>query len=106
MSIYCIYCGRELYEHEIDADACDECFEEFERGRDLDDEIEDFFDAERERELEFADPGGESSLYAPTPDDPRDQTCPQCRSKNKLTRRDIAAHHICDQCVTSNALDY
>lgn len=52
---------------------------------------------------EFADPGGESSLYAATPSDPRNQTCPGCRTKNALTKRDVAAHHICDQCACSNA---
>jgi hypothetical protein len=51
----------------------------------------------------FNDPGGESSLYAATAIDPRNQTCPQCRSKNKLTKRDVAANHVCDQCASSNA---
>jgi hypothetical protein len=43
----------------------------------------------------FADPGGNSSLYAGD----RIHPCPTCGQPNRLTTRDVRAHHQCDACA-------
>lgn len=50
-------------------------------------------------EMEFADPGGESSLYAATAENPRIYPCPDCGEPNRLTKKDVWAHHCCDACA-------
>jgi hypothetical protein len=87
---YCEDCGDEI-DGQLGIDICDSCWNAQFEFDDDDDGIE------------FADPYGPSSLFAATPEDPRNQTCPQCRSKNALTKRDVAAHHVCDQCACQNA---
>lgn len=52
-----------------------------------------------ERVEMFADPGGNSALRAATPDNPRDQDCPNCGGKNLLTREDVALGYQCDRCA-------
>lgn len=47
----------------------------------------------------FADPGGRSALRAATPDNPRDQACPNCGRRNVLTRIDRARGYQCDRCA-------
>lgn len=47
----------------------------------------------------FADPGGDSALYAAGPDNPRNLPCPTCGTPNTLTPRDVAAHYQCDTCA-------
>jgi hypothetical protein len=47
----------------------------------------------------FADPGGNSALYAESDDDPRIHPCPNCEAPNKLTGRDVAAGYQCDSCA-------
>lgn len=47
----------------------------------------------------FADPGGKSALYAETLDNPRVYPCPECQRPNRLTKRDIQSHYICDSCA-------
>jgi hypothetical protein len=51
-----------------------------------------------ERVERFADPGGNSALYAAGPDNPRNLPCPTCGRANVLTPRDRAAHYQCDDC--------
>lgn len=55
---------------------------------------------------EFADPGGRSSLYAATEDDPRIYPCPDCGQPNRLTLRDKRAHHCCNSCADRNEAGY
>jgi hypothetical protein len=47
----------------------------------------------------FADPGGNSALYAAGPDNPRNLPCPSCGTPNVLTRLDRAAGYQCDRCA-------
>jgi hypothetical protein len=47
----------------------------------------------------FADPGGRSALRAETPDNPRDQPCPNCGKKDVLTRIDRQRGYQCDRCA-------
>jgi hypothetical protein len=47
----------------------------------------------------FADPGSGSALRAATPDNPRDQPCPNCDRQNVLTRIDVMRHYQCDTCA-------
>lgn len=47
----------------------------------------------------FAEPGGNSALYAAGPDNPRDLPCPTCGTENVLTRRDRQAGYQCNRCA-------
>jgi hypothetical protein len=57
---------------------------------------EDEWEYMRER---FADPGGNSALYAASKDNPRNLPCPTCGTPNVLTPLDVAAHYQCDRCA-------
>lgn len=48
---------------------------------------------------EFADPGGNSSLYAETRTNLRNLPCPTCGAENVLTPRDRDARHQCNACA-------
>lgn len=50
----------------------------------------------------FADPGGRSALRAASPENPRDQPCPQCGAENVLTPADVALGYCCDRCADQN----
>jgi hypothetical protein len=56
-----------------------------------------------ERVERFADPGGESALWAAGPDNPRNLPCPTCHWPNRLTERDVMSGYQCDSCA--NALE-
>jgi len=61
---------------------------------------DDFEPEEWERMCErFADPGGESALYAETADNPRNLPCGTCGEPNRLTRLDKVKGYQCDQCA-------
>lgn len=49
--------------------------------------------------IHFADPGGDSALRAATPDNPRDQPCPSCGEKDRLTPADVALGYQCNTCA-------
>ncbi len=48
---------------------------------------------------EFADPGGNSSLRAATPDNPRNLPCGSCNRPDMLTPKDVARGYQCDICA-------
>lgn len=52
-----------------------------------------------ESDIEFADPGGNSSLRAASKSNPRCLPCPNCRAKNRLTPADRAAGYQCNSCA-------
>jgi hypothetical protein len=56
-------------------------------------------DLDRDDRSEFAEPGGNSSLYAASRRNPRIYSCPTCGRKNQLTPRDVAQHHQCNYCA-------
>lgn len=60
-----------------------------------------YYDEEewQDRVERFADPGGNSALWAAGPDNPRNQPCPSCGRQNVLTPRDVASHYQCDHCA-------
>jgi hypothetical protein len=90
------YLLPEDYEHsEIDV-ATDAMIEDGDAGWEADDE----------RYSVFHDPGGRSSLYAATEDDPRIYPCPDCGEPNRLTLRDMRAHHCCNACADRNEAGY
>lgn len=64
---------------------------------------EDFYDEEEweERVERFADPGGNSALYAASEDNPRNLPCPTCGAENVLTRLDKLAGYQCDRCANA-----
>lgn len=64
------------------------------------DEYDDPYDDDYDS-IRFADPGGGSALRAATRDNPRDQPCPTCRGKNRLTRLDVSLHYQCDECANA-----
>jgi hypothetical protein len=64
----------------------------------FDEEQEDTFGDEGSRS-EFADPGGNSSLRAETPDNPRNQPCPQCGDEDVLTPEDVRHGYRCNRCA-------
>jgi hypothetical protein len=47
----------------------------------------------------FADPGGNSALFAAGPDNPRVLPCPTCGAENVLTPADRASGYQCDRCA-------
>ncbi len=49
--------------------------------------------------LMFADPGGESSLYAAGPGNPRNQACPDCGRPDVLTVLDAREGKCCNRCA-------
>lgn len=67
--------------------------------RDYGDETDFEFDEWQERVERFADPGGESALYAASEDNPRNLPCPTCGEENVLTPRDVAKGYQCDRCA-------
>lgn len=87
--------------------------DDFEDEEDFDQEIEELnahMDDSRESWVDFehndlidgvgfADPGGNSSLRAATPNNPRDQPCPTCGTENVLTRIDKRRGYQCDRCA-------
>lgn len=60
------------------------------------DDDDDDFDFDQ---IDFMDPGGRSALRAATRDDPRDQPCPTCEARNRLTRQDVRLGYQCDACA-------
>lgn len=52
-----------------------------------------------EYDPDFADPGGRSSLRAARPGNPRNLSCPNCKARNVLTKRDRALGYQCDACA-------
>ncbi len=50
-------------------------------------------------EIQFADPGGRSSLRAASKSNPRNRPCPNCGAKNRLTPADVALGYQCDRCA-------
>lgn len=56
----------------------------------------DTYDDER---IDFADPGGRSSLRAATGCNPRNLPCPNCKEPNRLTPVDRAQGYRCDACA-------
>lgn len=64
----------------------------------VEDDFEDF-DPEFDPDLEFADPGGRSSLRAATPNNPRNLPCPTCGEPNRLTPKDKQLGYQCDSCA-------
>jgi hypothetical protein len=63
---------------------------------------DEYDDEEWEERVErFADPGGESALYAADRNNPRDQKCPTCGWPNVLTHLDVAAGYQCDSCANA-----
>jgi hypothetical protein len=65
------------------------------------DELYDDNDEWSMRVDRFADPGGDSALYAAGPSNPRDLPCPTCGWPNRLTRADRAAGYQCDSCAVA-----
>lgn len=57
------------------------------------------YDDDEEDEIQFADPGGNSSLRA----GPRTERCPTCKFPNRLTLEDVRLSYQCDACA--NALE-
>ena len=50
------------------------------------------------RQDRFADPGGDSALWAESASNPRIYPCPTCGAENVLTRKDQLSHNQCDRC--------
>lgn len=57
------------------------------------------FDDGDDGRMEFADPGGRSSLRAAGKGNPRNLPCPNCGTKNVLTPKDRALGYQCDACA-------
>lgn len=58
----------------------------------------DYYDYYEDR-IDFADPGGRSALRAATRGNPRIYSCPTCKARNVLTRKDKALGYQCDRCA-------
>lgn len=52
-----------------------------------------------EDDIQFADPGGNSSLRASSKNNPRNLPCPTCGQPNRLTPADRALGYQCDSCA-------
>lgn len=62
---------------------------------------QDYYDPEEWDEMveRFADPGGNSALYAASESNPRNLPCPTCGTENVLTPADRASGYQCDGCA-------
>jgi hypothetical protein len=60
----------------------------------------------QERVERFADPGGNSALYAASEDNPRNLPCPNCGTDNVLTPLDRARGYQCDRCADAQERGY
>lgn len=78
---------------------CKNCHEEAVDCKNADLEYEGYEDEELIDGVGFANPGGNSALRAETPDNPRDRPCPECGTKNVLTRIDTAHGYCYDRCA-------
>ena len=80
---------------------CDECFEEREENRRLDEEERFEHECLENTDLidgvGFAGPG--TALRAATRTNPRNLPCPTCKAPNRLTPLDRARHYQCDACA-------
>ncbi len=52
-----------------------------------------------DRDYDFADPGGRSALRASSRSNPRTYSCPNCKRRNVLTRKDKELGYQCDSCA-------
>jgi hypothetical protein len=73
---------------------------------DCTDLLDDNYYDDRDDEVHFADPGGESALRAETPDNPRNLPCPNCGVEDVLTPEDVALHYCCDACARRREMDF
>jgi len=55
---------------------------------------------------EFADPGGNSALRAASPSNPRIYSCPTCKRRRVLTRRDKELGNQCNACADRDEQGY
>jgi hypothetical protein len=62
-------------------------------------DYDDYYDPDRDSDIEFADPGGRSALRAATKRNPRNLPCPNCGAENRLTPADRARGYQCDECA-------
>jgi len=62
-------------------------------------DYDDFCDETRERDLMFADPGGNSALRAATTRNPRNLPCPTCKQQNRITPADRRLGYQCNECA-------
>jgi len=62
---------------------------------------DDEFDPDEweDRVERFADPGGDSALYAESADNPRNLPCPNCGTPDVLTPADRQRGYQCDACA-------
>lgn len=99
----CAECGEQLEEGEDIQDQggdgcyCEGCWDD----REHDDE-EWYDDRDGETLIDgvgFADPGGNSSLRAETPTNPRNLPCPTCGEENRLTPLDQKRGYQCNTCA-------
>ena len=56
------------------------------------------FDDDDDRSM-FADPGGNSALRRASRGNPRNRSCPTCKTRNVLTRVDRARGYQCNVCA-------
>jgi hypothetical protein len=56
-------------------------------------------DSEERDQCDFAEPGGRSSLRAARKGNPRNRTCPTCKTPNVLTPRDVQLGYQCNRCA-------
>jgi len=56
------------------------------------------FDDDDDRSM-FADPGGNSALRASSKRNPRNRSCPTCKTRNVLTSKDLALGYQCNMCA-------
>ena len=51
------------------------------------------------RGRQLQQPGGESALRKATSRNPRNQSCPTCGARNRLTPADVRRGYQCDSCA-------
>jgi hypothetical protein len=100
----CIDCNMDddFYDEDpLEDDHAPDCDNVFCDGQCRDDEYYDLYSG-----IRFADPGGNSSLYAVTKDNPRIHPCPTCGESNRLTAKDVAAGYQCNICADEDEGKY
>lgn len=86
----------EQSEREYAWEAANECDDRDLDEDEVDSELIDEYDDDRD-EIQFADPGGNSSLRA----GPRTERCPTCKFPNRLTVEDVRLGYQCDTCANA-----
>lgn len=99
------HCSGDIEDHDTGEEYVGSCTCCFEDRRDPEEDDNDCeagnIMEDEDYKIEFAEPGGRSSLRASSASNPRNLPCPTCGTENVLTPKDRAAGYQCNRCADS-----